>query len=340
MKILQVLLLSLLGLVFFSCQKDDETKVKIPVDSLTTTSPLTSLVSRVSQNPTAIDNILDGTSYCSVQLPVTVIIDDNKVVVSSKEDYKWISSIIAEYDTDDDKIKFVYPITMVYRNYSQIVVNNEVQLKKIIDSYEDEKDFHEIDCVDFNYPIVINSYNSDSQIAKSYNIQSNSQFFNFLDNLKATDIIGVVFPIIMTSNINGQIASFTINNSNELYTIIENSLDLCDIPIGSTNLDISNLIINGTWNISNFLDNNEDETAEFSGYNFNFTSNGTVSILKNYNFINGTWSSYIDGGVRKFKISLIGETLDEIEKEWEVVTFNATTIRLKHDTHYMCFTKN
>ena len=339
MKIFQFIIITLLCLFVFSCQDDDENEIRVPTASLTKVAPLTSLLSRVSQYPTARDNVLDGTSYCSVQLPVTIVVNYNRVLVSSTEDYKLVASIIDEYSNDDDKINFIFPIIMVFRNFSTLKLNNEAELKKLLESYGQYSDYTEIDCIDFNFPISINSYDSNSQEAKAYTIQNNSQLYNFVYNLKETDFFSLDFPISMTSKIDEKIVEVQTNN--ELKSSIENEIIKCEIP-SAENKEISSIITTGSWYVSYFLDNNENETAEFNGYNFTFLSNGSVSVTKNTSKIDGTWSSYTDDGIKKVDMSFSGDTLDELDEDWKVIEYNSTSIRLKRedsDPHYLYLSK-
>jgi hypothetical protein len=88
MKSLQYIILSVLFFSFGSCQKEEETIVQDTSESFVFGSPMADLLLRVSQNPTAIDNILDNTSCFSVQLPVTVIVNGQQILVSNQADYQ------------------------------------------------------------------------------------------------------------------------------------------------------------------------------------------------------------------------------------------------------------
>lgn len=337
MKTFQFIIITLLAILASSCQNDDENEIRVPTASLTNVTPLTSLLSRVSQYPTAIDNVLDGTSFCSVQLPVTIVVNYNRVVISSEVDYALVTSIIDEYSNDDDKINFVFPITMVFRNFSTLTLYNEDELKKLLDSYGEYYDYTEIGCIDINFPISISSYDSNSQKAKSYAIQSNAQLYNFVNSLKETDFFSIAFPISTTSSIDGKITE--VKNNSELKSTIENEIIKCEIPFDE-NKGLSSIIVTGTWYVSYFLDDNTDQTAEFAGYNFTFLSTGYVSVRINSTVFDGTWDSYFDDGIKKLDMSFSGDALEDVEEDWEVLEFNATSIRLRHnDSHYLYLTK-
>lgn len=152
----------------------------------------------------------------------------------------------------------------------------------------------------------------------------------------------MVFPISISTNSNNQ--TIIINNNTQLNTAIENVIDLCETPVGSnSNLQLSNVIINGTWHVSYYLDETEDETSEFYGYNFTFYSNGTVIASKNTTTIHGIWNYYTDLDVKKMNLNFDGTILEEINKDWKLLELNATNVRLTQssgETHYLYFTKN
>ncbi|PWA07248.1 hypothetical protein [Flavobacterium psychrotolerans] len=336
MKKIQFILIFLLGAVLFSCQKEEENVIQNPTNSLTKTSPLTSLLSRVSQYPTAYDNIIDGTSFCSVKLPVTIVVDNRRITVKSKSDCGLIAAIKEESVFDDDKVNFVYPITMIYRDFQQVVVLNDTQLKYILENYGVAQNINEIDCIDFNYPIIINSYDSNRQIAKTITVQSDSQLFNLLDNVNVTDFFGLVYPLTVT-NFEGQIS--TISNNDGLSRAIENAIVQCGNP---SDMKLSDIIVVGTWHISYFLDNNEDRTTQFYGYNFTFSSDGSVTAVKGYTTIKGSWSS-LDYGTKKLKVNFAGSMFNEFNRDWNVSEFNSKSVQLKHvsdEIHLLYFVKN
>ncbi|MGB5271656.1 MAG: hypothetical protein WBN52_14240 [Eudoraea sp.] len=60
--------------------------------------------------------------------------------------------------------------------------------------------------------------------------------------------------------------------------------------------EISDLVSNGTWTITNFVDSGSDETANFTGYGFSFNSDGNLVADNGSNTVNGTWSVTDDSG--------------------------------------------
>ncbi len=332
-----------MSLVLFSCQNEDQTVTQNPKESITKTSALATLIARVAQNPTAIDNCIDNTNCISILLPVSIYLDSQSLVINSKSDFATVKNIKAAYSTDNDIVYFSFPITIVYKNFKQKVIYNQTELESSITSCIVGEEFPEIGCVDFNYPFTINSYNSDSQISNVITILSDSQLYNFIDTMNANSINSIIYPISLT---NSWSQTVVVNSNSDLKTAIENTIGTCDDVIIGPGTELSDIIKDGTWYVSKFLDESEDQTAYYNGYNFSFNANGTVVATKNTTSINGTWSTVTDDGVKKLIMNFDGEVLKELEDDWKVLEFNTLKIRLEHisggdgDVHYLNFSKN
>ena len=333
------MLISIIG-----CQKEEETIIQDDTQTFTSSSALSGLLLRTSQFPTAFDNVLDSSSCFSVQLPVTVIVNNQQIVVSNQSDYQLVQNAINQFSNDDDIVNFVYPITIVYQNFQTQILQNSNDLDDVLDECDEDDGFDEIDCININYPIVLNIYDSNNQVANTITITSNSMLFNFLSNTNSSTLLAVVFPISVT-NSNGQ--NVVINNNAELENFIEDSISDCDDDSngGSNNTTLTQIFTSGTWYISYFFDD-VDETNYFNGYNFTFNSNGSSLAIKNSNTISGTWNIYNDSGAEKIELSFDGLLLDEIEDDWRIIEYTPTLIKLKHVSggnggiDYLTFTKN
>jgi len=216
------------GFIFFSlgsCQKEEETIIQDETQSFASNSPIADLLSRTSQNPTAVDNILDNSSCFSVQLPVTVIINGQQIIVSNQADYQTVQDAIDAFATDDDLVNFVYPITIIYQNFQTQVLQDVYDLDDALDDCGEDDNFNEIDCISLVYPIVINVYDSNNQLANTVTITSNSNLFNFIDNLGDNIYASISYPISAVDS-NGQ--TVVISSNNELENFIEDAINDCD----------------------------------------------------------------------------------------------------------------
>lgn len=343
MKLKYVLNLSLIGLFLMSCQTEENEVIQDPNQNLSNVSPLTTLMTRVTQNPTSGDNIMDNSSCFSVVLPATVIVNGQNIVVSTQADYQTVQDAIDAFSNDDDIVNFIYPITIQFQNFSTQVLQDSDDLDDVIDDCGEDDGFDEIDCISFNFPIVINVYNANNQLANTITINNNTDLYNFLENLEDNEYVAIQYPISLIDS-NG--VNVTITSNDQLEDVIEDSIDDCDdSPSGGGSSALSSIIVDGTWYVSYFFDDT-DETSDYAGYNFTFNVSGTATAVKNTTTINGSWSNYIDSGDEKLEFSFDGSVLDELEDDWEVTEYSATQIRLKDvsgggsGTDYLYLTKN
>lgn len=334
------------SLILFSCQNEESEIIddsQNPTSSsLVSNTPLVKLISRITQNPTALDNVLDNSNCFSVQLPVTVVVNNTTIVVSSQANYQTVQNAIDAFSTDDDIVNFVYPITIKYKNFSTQVLNNSDDLDNILDACGEDDGFDEIDCISINYPVVINVYDTNNQIANTITIVSNAQLFNYIANITSQTISTFVYPISVT-NSSGQ--SIIINSNKELENFIDSSIDDCDDSI-IPNPTFTSVLTSGTWYVSYFSEESNNQTSNYSGYNFTFNSNWTVQIVKNGNTSSGTWTNYMNNDENKLNLSFSSPYLEELVEDWNVIEYHQTVIRLKHisnggsEIDYLYFTKN
>ncbi len=344
MKLKHFLNLSLVALLLMSCQSEENEIVQDANQNLANSSPLTNLISRVSQNPTSTDNVLDNSSCFSIVLPVTVIVNGQNIVVANQTDYQTVQDAIDAFSNDDDIVNFVYPITIQFQNFSTLVVQNADVLDDIMDDCGEDDGFDEIDCLNFNFPIVVNVYNANNQLAETISITNNIQLYNFLESLEDNEYIAIQYPISVTDSNNQTIV---ISNNDQFEDVIEDAIDDCDDDSQSSggNGNLSAILSDGTWYVSYFYDDT-NQTSVYAGYTFTFNTNGTSLVLRNSVSINGSWSNYIDGNEEKLELDYDGSILDELEEDWEVVEYSSTQVRLKDvsggngGTDYLYFSKN
>ena len=343
MKTIKYLMMCVAVMILISCQDEGKLVIQDIKQNLSAKSPLASLISRVSQNATSKDNILDKSSCFNVQLPVSVIVNKKQITVSSQNDYKVVQNALDAFSNDDDVVNFVYPITIQFQNYKTELIANPDQLEDIIDKCDDDDGFDEIDCLQINYPIKINIYNADNQIANSITIQNDKDLYNFLKDLVSNVFISINYPI---SIINSKGQNVVITNNSNFENSIEEGIKDCNTNSGSVgNQNFVLIVTNGTWNVSYYFDDS-DETLNFKGYNFTFNSNGTIMVVKEKNTIAGNWSTFVNSGQNIFLLKFDDSKLDDLEDDWKITEFTSTNVRLKNKdasdgaTDYLYFTKN
>ncbi|OUR93425.1 hypothetical protein A9Q87_04995 [Flavobacteriales bacterium 34_180_T64] len=103
--------------------------------------------------------------------------------------------------------------------------------------------------------------------------------------------------------------------------------------------EIENTASTGTWIITSYIDSGDDETNDFNGYNFTFSTDGTLTANNNASTKIGTWSvtdsnSNDDSNSSDdidFNINFPVPDTDDFEDlndDWDMVTYNDTMISL------------
>lgn len=96
-------------------------------------------------------------------------------------------------------------------------------------------------------------------------------------------------------------------------------------------------IKSGTWRVSNFVEDGNNETSDFNGYVFTFSDAGTVVASNGANTFTGTWvtssgSSSNSGSNPKFilEFNVSDGTFEELSEDWRIESSTNTKIDLKH----------
>jgi hypothetical protein len=222
-KVLQsILVLSCIAVFAISCQ-NEENETRQNEETLSKTAPLTGLMKRVSMNATADDNVIDSTSCFSVKLPVNLIVNSQSVTINTENDYHLVNDIFEVTDTDQDYVDFVFPITIIYPDYREVVVQNQTQFDALKDAcQEPEPEQSNISCVSIHYPIRVFGYNSNYQLAHTYTIRNDMEFFLLLFNLNATEFYAVDYPITITNREGNEVI---IRNNIEMTGAIQDCIN-------------------------------------------------------------------------------------------------------------------
>lgn len=343
------------ALMFASCQTEENIVIDSP-QNLTKIAPLTKLISRVSQSSTSQDNVLDSTSCFTVNLPATVFVNGQQVVVQTPTDYTIVQNILNEFNEDDDSLTFVYPITITYANYDTQIIDNADELDNVTDGCGEDNDIDEIECLLINYPITISFYDAANQNPSSITINNDTELYNFFNDFEDDDYAQINYPIAVTTS-NGQ--QITISNNDQLEDAIETAEDSCnddgdddiddDDNDDSDNTPISPnfpaVLIDGTWSVNYFFDET-DKTVNYVNYVFTFDVNGSINVTGSGLNLSGVWSAYVDDNENTLELDFSASQLEKLGDDWEIIEYTPTLIRLKDvsgengEVDYLTFAKN
>jgi len=109
----------------------------------------------------------------------------------------------------------------------------------------------------------------------------------------------------------------------------------------------------GSWRITRYMDSGNDETSNFSGYNFTFSSSGTLSATNGTTTFSGTWSvtdsnsndDSVDDVDFNIYLSATGN-FEDLNDDWDISSHSSSSLSLidvsggNGGTDELIFTKN
>jgi hypothetical protein len=324
--------------LLFSCQSEVDEQNNNSQGTITTVSPLTTYLQRVAMVRTVQDNMIDGSSYCTIKLPYVVTVNNEQIAINTTADYQKVLDNTNASNYDDDIVKIDFPVTMVYYNYIEKLIPNQADFDSLIDYWNLYPDLlSKINGLNINYPITINSYNSLNQVASSQLIVSDQAFFNFIKNLNESQYISLKYPITI-ADYNNQ--TKMISNNEDFENAIKYAIDYCP-ENNLVTLDFAATITKGSWEIPYFYDG-AVKTSNYSDYTFVFKTDQSVVATKSGVSEMGQWESSVQNGVREVKVVFNTGVLSKLNFNWKLFEFNNSQIRLRDintTTNYLYFQK-
>jgi hypothetical protein len=81
---------------------------------------------------------------------------------------------------------------------------------------------------------------------------------------------------------------------------------------------LEDMITNGTWIVTRYLEDTIDITSSFSGYVFQFKTDGTVTGTKEGSSVNGVWSGDVDTRTINSNFPSAGEPVNKLNSVWKI----------------------
>lgn len=103
---------------------------------------------------------------------------------------------------------------------------------------------------------------------------------------------------------------------------------------------INKTAIDGTWMVSSYIDDGDDETADFTTFRLDFLEDGILNatdlVSSNSNPYAGTWSitdsnSNDDDSLDDLDFNInfaVGNKLDDLSDDWDIISYTDTEIKL------------
>ncbi len=302
-------------LTFNACQQEAVEITQNQDEVFEPTSNVASLVRSTASNDVSSDNIMDGTDCFSVNLPVTIIANGITITIDSLEDLELLEEIFEEFNDDEDILEFLFPITIILNDYTEIVIENEDQLEDFIEEcVEEEVDI--IDCIDFVYPISFSIFNTEFDFIETVTINSDAELYEFLESLENEQgiIASLNYPVSMVYE-DGTVIE--VNSNQELEAALNAAEELCDDE-EEDECDVEDIfesLVECPWAVAAFNNDNN-----FDGYQLKFFEDGLLKIFSNPNspYIEGAWELGEDD---EGHVKLIISNLTDLEEDFSGVWY-------------------
>ncbi len=301
-----LLYLPLLILIMFtSCQNEDSDIINQQDSTISGNSTLANLISNTALNDGSLDNIIDYANCLEVVLPVTVSANGITITIQSVTDYQALETVLEAFTNDDDQVEINFPITVIFSDYTQIIINNQEELEAQIENCNGENEIDDdIECVDFQYPIAFSIYNTDFQVTEVITINNDEALYQFLETLDGPVLASLNFPVTLILS-NGE--TIEVNSNQELEVALSQAENDCDEDDDYNYNDddctedaIELALKECLWEITHYntTDSFNNYYLEFNAdYQFTATYNGTIVHEGNWSVIqNGDGNFLIDFG--------------------------------------------
>ncbi len=322
MKILSLVMVA--TLLVTSCRKEESVLIEGPQnETLKANSAVANLMQRTAMKDGSDDNIVDGANCFSVDFPFTVVVNGMEITVTSEEDLDTVEDIFDEFDDDDDTLEISFPITIILSDFSEVTINSIEEFEDFADECEGENEFDDdIECIDIKYPITASIFNANNELIDTITISSDQELYQFLDNLEDDDIVNVDFPVTLILSDGTEVS---VSDLDQLEEVIDDAEDDCDEDddydyndddCDNCTTDALADFLTGcdSWYVDDLERNDNDLEEQYSGYEFTFLSDGTITVDTGSESFSGTWES--NGSGNSITLSINIPDLSDFNADW------------------------
>lgn len=322
LKMKEAILIIIASFFVISCEVEETVIKNAPTDNLVSNVTLTDKLLRMVQSPTAIDDIIDGSSCFAISFPFTAVANGIQVNLQDESDYQQVRNIQNESNSDVDTVVLQYPVTVVYTDYSEATITSQQEFDEIVANCNGSI---ELSCMTLSYPVGIKSYNSKNQLAESFNLGDKKAVYELLRNLDKYDALVLNYPIIFNAPDGTALA---IENNELLETEIDDYTDECQAALNPEPDPVfADVIVQGTWYISYFF-LVTDQTADYADYDFTFTSDGSCTVTGGSELILGFWAVSPDIAQPEAAFTFSSPEFDNLSQIWAITSVSETLITM------------
>nr|WP_298999985.1 hypothetical protein [uncultured Allomuricauda sp.] len=322
------------ALLFTSCQEEFEEVGGDTQETISANSNTAVLIENTATNDGSFDNIVDGASCLAIKFPYTVEVNGIQITIDSREDLHIIEEIFDELDTDDDILDIIFPITITFGDFSELVIENFEQLRELAAQCTEGGDDDDIECIDFVYPITLFTFDINDQQTGEVTVNSDMELRRFFAGLEDDELVSIQFPLTLKKFDGTEIV---VDSNAELAAALERAKDECDEDDDDdfndddfTKERLDHLLVECPWEIREVIRMSMDQTGQYLENTLTFSENGSVTYQSPAGgMVTGEWSTRVtDNGIA---LNLEFEALVDFTLEWLVYEIGDHKIKLYSD---------
>ncbi len=331
----KLLLMTVVAITMFvGCQEGyDETEEPDESIAISANDNIVDLIQKVVLKDGSFDNIIDHCSEVSIKYPYSVRINEELIDVRSIED---VESIKLNYFDNRDDIEINYPVALVYSDYSESVISNVGELKKIQKRHNANLVDDDIESIDFIYPIEISMYNRKYQKANVIVVRNDYEMHRVFSNMDDL-IVELGFPLVVETLNKERI---TLENNNKLEKEIKNVVGKGNeddkFEFGNEDYPHKEVLTVKDWKVLQYIDS-KNETSLFYSYVFDFKKDNTVQVNTPTGKVSGVWEIIIHGKQKILKTDFDTEEtpLVWLNNSWQIKNNSPMIINMEveSDSH-------
>lgn len=327
--------LVMVAFTFTACQEEFEKVGGEEEETLEVGSETASLIVNTSAKDGSFDNIVDEASCFAIQFPYTVEIADIQITIDSVEDLRTIEEIFDEVDTDDDLLDIIFPITIVFADYSELVIESKEQLRELAAECIEGGGDDDIECIDFVYPITLFTFDVNQQQTGSVEINSDEEMRRFFNDRNENELISIDFPVTLKKYDGTEVV---VNSNGELARALEQAKDECDEDDDDDYNDddfdeerFVSYLAECPWKLWDIKRYGADQIGQYEGFLFNFGEDGMVQVTGPAgNTTNSEWTyEFTENGV---VVELVFDDYVDFSATWTVYEIEEGKIKFYSDS--------
>lgn len=309
-----------------SCRKEEIERIQTtPNENLDPNSLVANLMKRTVTNDGSIDNILDFANCFHIKLPVTVSANTVAITINTDMDYELVEAVFDEEYDDVNSLEISFPITIIQRDFSEATITDLTELNSFSANCNGEnEDDDDIECIDMLYPISASTFNTNNEMIGTETFLNDSALYTFIENISTNDIVRINFPISVRLFDATEIEIFSLS---ELQSTIQDVQNICDEDDDydyddddcndCTTDNLANYLTGcSDWQVNKLKRNSTDYDDAYDGYDFNFFTDGTLSVFWNSITVYGTWTTA--GTANNITVILDVPNLPLCNAEWHL----------------------